>query len=267
MSWQILACRYAADPDRRRGQSFPFDDRPDAPLPMDFYFWVLRRGETTILVDTGMDAEEAARRGRRIETRPVDMLHALGIAPQSVASLVLTHLHFDHAGCLEAFPNALVHVQAAEVGVATGPMMAHPVLGMPYSAEHVATVVRFIHAGRVVLHEGRAPIAPGVTGHLVGGHARGLMALTVETARGPVIVASDVAHYYESAVNRSIFRIVMDPEAMVRGYDWLWRAAEGDPARIVPGHDPIVRRAFPRIGPGEIYDVSAAPRGNLPARP
>lgn len=249
-SWQILGLRYAANPERTRADSFLFDPRPDEPHPMDFYFWVLRRGEEVVVVDTGMDAAEAGRRGRTVTTEPADMLRALAIDPASVRTLVLTHLHFDHAGCLGAFPAATVHVQAAELAVATGPMMAHPVLAMPYSADHVAEVVRLLHAGRVRVHEGTAEIAEGVTGHLVGGHARGLMALVVETARGPVLLASDVAHYYESLTHRPIFRIVMDPEAMIRGYDWAWRVAGGDLGRVLPAHDPLVARLYPRIGPG-----------------
>jgi glyoxylase-like metal-dependent hydrolase (beta-lactamase superfamily II) len=262
--WQILGLRYARTQARTRANSFIMTHRPDDPHPMDFFFWVLRRGDEVIVVDTGMDGDEGNHRGRPIEHEPSAMLVALGIDPATVKTVVLTHLHFDHAGCLSTFPNATFHVQAAELAFATGAMMANPTLAMPYTADHVALMVRLVHSGRVVVHDGPCPIAQGVDGHLVGGHAAGLMALTVETARGRLVLASDVAHYYESVLKRPIFQIVVDPCSMVRGYDWLWRASDRDMARILPAHDPMVAEVYPEHAP-DIFDLSAPPRPALKA--
>jgi len=256
--WQVLALRYAENADRRRADSFLMAARPGEPHPMDFYFWVLRRGTEVIVVDTGMTGAEGQVRNRPILEEPAGMLARIGIAAEEVQTLVLTHLHFDHAGSLGSFPNAQVHLQASELAFATGPMMVNPTLRMPYSAQHLQAVVGLLHEGRVTLHEGHCDIAPGVTGHLIGGHAAGLMALSVETERGRLILASDVAHYYESVLSRPIFQIVVDPPAMVRGYDWLWREAEGDLARILPAHDPAIRHIYPERAP-RVHDLSAEP--------
>lgn len=256
-TWQILALHYGENTARARRDSFAFATRPDAPHAMDFSFWVLRRGDEVIVVDTGMDAAEATRRQRAISREPADMLRAIGIDPSDVPAVVMTHLHFDHAGCLDAFPNARIHIQAEELRVATGPLMAHPVLGMAYTPAHVTAMVELVHAGRAVVHDGRAPIADGVTGHLVGGHARGLMGLLVTTARGTLVLASDVAHYYEQLTTRALFQIVIDPEAMVKGYDWAL-AHGGTLDRILPAHDPLVRRAYPQLAPN-VFDLSEPP--------
>lgn len=257
-NWQILALRYAENTARTRRDSFIMATDPDAPHPMDFYFWVLRRNDAVIVVDTGMDDAEGRRRGRPILREPADMLAGIGIDPAGVETLVITHLHFDHAGCLEAFPNAVVHVQAAELAFATGPMMANPTLGMPYTTAHITRMVELVHEGRAIVHQGTAPIAAGATGHLIGGHADGLMALTVETSRGALVLASDVAHYYESVLRRPIFHIVSQPKRMVSGYQWAWQQADGDLGRILPAHDPLIRRIYPEIAP-DVFDLSAAP--------
>ena len=58
--WEVHAIKYADRNARARADSFIFDDNHDAPHAMDYYMWVLRRGDETILVDTGYDAAEAA---------------------------------------------------------------------------------------------------------------------------------------------------------------------------------------------------------------
>lgn len=57
----------------------------------------------------------------REEETAIRQLQALGLDPADVRHIVLTHLDFDHAGGLEDFPNAAVHLMDAEFAAATGP--------------------------------------------------------------------------------------------------------------------------------------------------
>lgn len=43
--WQVHAVKYADRNARVRGDSFLFDDRHDVAHPMDYFIWVLRRGD------------------------------------------------------------------------------------------------------------------------------------------------------------------------------------------------------------------------------
>ncbi|MBU1358909.1 MAG: MBL fold metallo-hydrolase [Gammaproteobacteria bacterium] len=69
---------------------------------MDFYVWLLRSSQRTILVDTGFTAATAAARKRVLDCYrcPIDTLARLGVDAATVTDVVLTHLHFDHAGNL-----------------------------------------------------------------------------------------------------------------------------------------------------------------------
>jgi glyoxylase-like metal-dependent hydrolase (beta-lactamase superfamily II) len=96
----------------------------------------------------------------------------------------------------------------------------------------------------VEFHDGDALIAPGVSVHKVGGHSRGLQVVRVETANGPLVLASDAAHYYENYETRNPFPIVVDMEDMLKGYDLL-TALAGERRLVIPGHDPLVRQRFP----------------------
>ena len=127
-AWEVHAVKYAARNARSRADSFLFDDNHDAPHAMDYYIWVLRRGDEVLLVDTGYDDAEAQARGRPIELDPRAALKPLGLAPEAVSQVIVTHLHYDHAGGLHLFPNAKLHMQAAEMQFATGPCMCHDTL-------------------------------------------------------------------------------------------------------------------------------------------
>ena len=64
-----------------------------------------------IIVDTGYDYEEAQRRNRPIDRSPSEALKAININDSQVTDVIITHLHYDHAGGLIEFPNAKFHLQ------------------------------------------------------------------------------------------------------------------------------------------------------------
>ena len=243
--WEVYAIKYADRNGRTRRESFLFDDDHAGPHPMDYFVWLLRNGDQHILVDTGYDHAEAKRRDRPILRDPAESLAVAGLSAEQIETVIITHLHYDHAGGLDRYPRAQFHLQAAEMAFATGPCMCDPTLQMPYTADHVCEMVQHLYSGRVIFHEGSAEIAPGVRVHAIGGHARGLMAVQVMTPLGPLCLASDAAHYYENYLLRKPFPIVVDVEDMVAGFDRIQALANGW-QRVVPGHDPLVTRLFPK---------------------
>ncbi|WP_112321489.1 N-acyl homoserine lactonase family protein [Oceanibium sediminis] len=258
-TWNITAFKYAERNQRTRRDSFLFDDDHAAPHDMDYYIWLLESEGRRILVDTGYDRSEGQRRDRPIETPPERMLADHGIAPESIETVVLTHLHYDHAGALAAFPGAGLVVQEAEMAYATGPCMCHDVLRMPFTGEHICDMVRALFAGRVSFVSGSTEIAPGVEVHLIGGHSRGLQAVRVRTRRGWVVLASDASHYYENFLTGKPFPIVVDLDDMLSGFKRLL-ALGGTPSHIVPGHDPLVRRLYPSTSGGNVVTLHADPK-------
>lgn len=246
MQYEILALKYAEHTQRKRYEAFIAADDHDAQYPLDYFVWVIRNGQRTIVVDTGFDAAEAAKRGRHIQRDPAAALALLGIDAASITDVVITHLHYDHAGTLSAFPKARFHLQAAEMIYATGPCMCHNHLRAPFTADHVCAMVQNVYSGRVVFHDGDAEIAPGVTLHKVGGHSRGLQSVCVMTGTGPVVLASDASHFYENFEKGKVFPIVVDVEDVLKGYTRLIGLA-GSIRRVVPGHDPLVLARYPAL--------------------
>lgn len=243
--WEVFAIKYADRAARTRSDSFIFDDNHDAPHAMDYFIWLLRRGDRVIVVDTGYDAAEGQRRDRPIIREPAAALLELGVRAEEVDTLVITHLHYDHAGSVPAFPNARIYLQETEMAYATGPCMCHSTLQMPFTADHVCDMVRRVYDGKVCYLDGDGEVEDGITLHRIGGHSRGLQAVRVRTSAGWLCLASDAAHYYENVFARKPFPIVVDLEEMLSGFDKLEALASGKNL-VVPGHDPLITQHFPQ---------------------
>jgi glyoxylase-like metal-dependent hydrolase (beta-lactamase superfamily II) len=227
---------------------FVLDEPDDAPLQMDYSIWALRNAERTVVVDVGCGRKEAERRGHTFLRCPSEGLRLMGIDPAWVQDVIITHMHFDHAGNLGLFPNARFHVQQEEIAFATGPAMTHPMLRHPFRVEDVTDMVRLIHGDRVLFYAGDGEIAPGITVHHIPGHARGLQSVNVHTQRGWVLIASDAAHYYDSFLRELPFRTHESLFQMLQGFRCLRALAPSD-AHIVPGHDPAVLSRYPAPSP------------------
>ena len=99
-NYEIFAIKYGGKTDRTRRESFLMDDAHDLPHPIDYFIWVIRNQDRTILVDTGFDRAEAAKRGRTVTREPVEALSLIGVDANELEDVVITHLHYDHAGTL-----------------------------------------------------------------------------------------------------------------------------------------------------------------------
>src|SRR5262249_52668553 len=141
---------------------------------------------------------------------PLEALRRLGIDPGSVSLVVLTHLHYDHTGNLEAFPDAELVVQRRELEFWPGPMASRfQVAGIVEPAE-IDQVLEAERAGRARVIEGKAEIAPGILALDVGGHSPGQQVTVVESGDGPVVLASDAIHYYEELDRDRPFDVFVD---------------------------------------------------------
>jgi glyoxylase-like metal-dependent hydrolase (beta-lactamase superfamily II) len=245
---EVLAVRYGTVQTSRSGTFYQYEQygEPDAPLPMDYFFWLIRGPAATVLVDTGFAAEVGRRRGRTCLVDPVRALAGLDVAPGDVDHIVVSHLHYDHIGNLAAFPAATISAARPELDFWTGDGPA--VTGCADLAEpaEIGWLAAQARRGRVQLIDGDAEVAPGVEVRLVGGHTPGQLVTSVRTAAGQVLLASDAVHFYEEMRLDRPHRFVLDVPAMRAAYAWL-RAQELHGALVIAGHDPEVAARFETV--------------------
>jgi glyoxylase-like metal-dependent hydrolase (beta-lactamase superfamily II) len=245
---EVYAVRYAEHP-RMRSENYIFGDPHDAMTSLVYYVWVIKGPHGTFVVDTGFDHAAAAERGRTL-THPVgEGLRALGVDPDTVRDVIITHMHWDHAGNHDLFPNARYHVQDDEMAYATGRCMCHKMLRVPFSEGDVVSMVRKIFAYRVDFHNGAEELAPGITLHKIGGHSKGLQCVRVKTRRGYVVIASDCCHLYSHLDEGRVFPITYNVGDTLEGYKTLLRLSSSR-HHMVPGHDPLVIDIYPAAKAG-----------------
>ena len=104
-----------------------------------------------------------------------------------------------------------------------------------------------LFARRLVFHDGDWELAPGLTVHRLGGHTDGLQVVRAETRSGPMVLASDAAHFWEHLTSGRPFASIYDLRATRDGFRRLRALAEGDEGRVIPGHDPLVLQRFPAV--------------------
>ena len=242
-TYEVYAVRYAHH-DRRSPENFIGGDPHDVLQPLDYYVWAIVGAAATYVVDTGFDASMAARRGRELLNPVGEGLKAIGIDPDKVENVIVSHLHYDHTGNYELFPRARYHLQDGEMAYATGRHMCHAHLRIPFETEDVVAMVRKVFAGRVTFHDGADEMAPGVTLHRIGGHSKGLQSVRVKTRRGYVVLAADAIHLYQHLDEGRIFPITYNVGEVLEGYETIRRLASSRD-HIVPGHDPQVLTGYP----------------------
>jgi glyoxylase-like metal-dependent hydrolase (beta-lactamase superfamily II) len=242
-AYVVHAIRYAMR-DGRRAENFLDTDPHDGPMPMDYFIWVAQHGSRSIVIDTGFSRAVGERRGRTFLRCPAASLRLLGVAPEAVEDVVVTHLHNDHAGNWEHFPSARFHLQEAEMAFATGRYMRDACCGRAYELDQVLEAVRMNYGGRVEFHDGVGEIADGLTVHPGPGHTPGLQFVRIRTRRGWLVLASDVTHYYENIGSLRPFRLVYHVGAALDSFRAVLRLVSS-PDHVIPGHDPRVMERYP----------------------
>jgi len=243
--FELLAVRYARHSGRQPHDNYVGHvDLHDAGCDLAYYVWVARRGKDTYVIDTGFEEQAARQRGRELLMPVPKGLELAGVAVEAVNDVILTHLHYDHAGTLDQFSSATFHIQDTESAYATGRCMTHQAMRAPYDVENVVTFIRKLYGGRVSFHQGDAELAPGMTLHWVGGHTAGLQVVRVWTRRGWVVVASDASHLYGNFQHGVPFPIVHNVADMLEGHRRVLALADS-PDHVIPGHDPLVMARYP----------------------
>jgi glyoxylase-like metal-dependent hydrolase (beta-lactamase superfamily II) len=251
-TFEIYAVRYGHH-DRNAAANFIGGDAHDLPMALDYFVWAIVGPQKTYILDTGFDAAMGLKRGRNL-TRPVDVgLRCIGIDAASVTDVIISHMHFDHAGNRDMFPQATYHVQDEEMAYCTGRCMCHGYLQHAFEVDDVKSMVDKLYDGRMAFHNGDSEITPGITVHRVGGHTRGLQITRVKTKRGWVVLGSDASHFYANFEQNRPFPSVDNVAEMLDGYSRM-RSLASSGRHIIPGHDPLVVTRYPLAIPG-ISDI------------
>jgi glyoxylase-like metal-dependent hydrolase (beta-lactamase superfamily II) len=247
--YEVYALKYA-ERDTTACQFFYREPSHDT-VTLHYFVWLILGGPHPILVDTGFLDDDARARGLRHYVSPAAMVERAGVKPADVPIALITHLHYDHWAGHSQFPAAEYWIQRDEVAFWTGPFGRSPAFRQSANPGALARLVTLNYADRVRMIDGDREVLPGIKVHRVGGHTAGLQIVTVQTARGTVVLTSDAAHFYRNVEKRQPVQIITDLPEMLAAFETI-EALAGAERLIVAGHDPQVADRFTPVDSGII---------------
>ncbi|HHY50894.1 MAG TPA: N-acyl homoserine lactonase family protein, partial [Alphaproteobacteria bacterium] len=189
-----------------------------------------------VLVDTGPseDAEWGSRLhnpfARSGDQSLTAQLVRHGVSPDEIATVVLTHLHWDHCYGNHLLPNARFVVQRREFDYAREPLECD----RPIYESGIEAPPFLVGVERFELVDGDAEVAPGIRTVLMPGHSPGLQGVLVETRPDRrILIGSDHYPLYDN-IEHNI------PTGIVQSLpDWYAASARARTLcdTILPGHD------------------------------
>jgi glyoxylase-like metal-dependent hydrolase (beta-lactamase superfamily II) len=206
-----------------------------ADLP--FVFCVAQRGEETVVLDAGFVNPAYADEWGVIDYAELrGLLAEVGVKPEDVSLVTLSHLHWDHAGGTSVFPNAKFVIQRRELEYAAGGMALNKHARVGFYADDVLDLVRLAWEGRVLLPDGdQEDLIPGLDVYLTPGHTIATMTVCLDTTKGRVCYASDSVYTYRNIEEDIALGLGLDLGQSVSSFAKI-RGLVGD-GILIPGHE------------------------------
>jgi glyoxylase-like metal-dependent hydrolase (beta-lactamase superfamily II) len=250
--YEIYAVRYATIPGFAVSGLIEGADR-SRKLDIAMMVWLIRGNGKNILFDSGFHAPRYIQQWHPVDfTTPAEAVARAGVKPEEVTDVVISHMHWDHAGGLDLFPKAKIWLQKDELEYYAGSAWQSRRTHGGIDPDDVQMAVKLNTEGRVGLIDGDGQeFLPGITAYTGGKHTYASQFIAVTTAGGTVVLASDNMYLYENLEKHLPIAQTLDRDSNLRAQDRMKQLAS-DPRLIIPGHDPLVMTRFPQVAPGVV---------------
>jgi glyoxylase-like metal-dependent hydrolase (beta-lactamase superfamily II) len=219
--------------------------QPGVPFTYPVIAWYLTDGRHKLMIDNGGPVECAIKQPYQVteEQRLERQLANVGVRPEEIEAVIITHLHWDHTFNNDLFPKARFYLQKRELEYAAAPLPIHK-----DTYFHLEKIIKTDY----VLLEGDQEIVPGVRAVFTPGHTPGSQSVAVDTADGVFVLISDLtnlAAFWEAEpkVPNGVHHDLSDT---FRSFDRVAAIAD----YVLTGHEP------------KIFDYRSFPNGRFPRR-
>jgi glyoxylase-like metal-dependent hydrolase (beta-lactamase superfamily II) len=263
--YEVYAVQYAVIPQFPVASLVTGAD-PTRRLDIAMMFWVIKGAGHIVLFDSGFYRDGLIQQWKpRDFVKPSDAAGRLGIQPEEVTDIILSHAHWDHAGGVELFRKARVWIQREEYQYYTGEswqadrgadlgtteaLHAANAKHGGIDPEDMIALVKTNLEGRLRFVNGDdQEVLPGIRCYTGGKHTFQSQYCSVNTRLGIVVLASDNMYLFENLEKHAAIAQTLDPLSNLREQDRMKQLA-AKPELIVPGHDATVMQKFPKIANG-----------------
>lgn len=185
---------FGSVPKNLWGKIIPVDEENCIPLASRSL--LIRHQDRVLLVDVGL-GEKWSEKSKQIFAIQNNSFEKLNFNPKEITDVILTHLHFDHAGGISkykegstqevelVFPQATVYLQEDNFANAQKPSLRE-------RASYLSENVLCLHQAKLKTTKGTQEIFPGITVHQINGHTRGQQWIEVNTGADKFFFATDL---------------------------------------------------------------------------
>jgi N-acyl homoserine lactone hydrolase len=200
--------------------------------------WYIAGTQDNIVVDLGPpDPDQVLKNHGFVMQRtdrqePLSALNDVGVDPKEVKTVILTHLHWDHAWGFHLFENARFIIQRKELAYAVAPLPCHRTL---YFEKNLGKPQFVDFLERITVIDGDYSVEPGVEAIFIPSHSPGFQGISVATEKGNYFIAGDAVGLYEcwETVPHIPSGIFNNLDEYYRSMDKVARIAD----HVLPGHD------------------------------
>jgi len=248
--YEVYAIKYAELPDFPVAELVKGADA-GRKLNIAMVVWLVRGNGRNILVDSGFYRPQFFKSWKvNAFVKPSQAIGKLGLKPEDITDVIITHMHWDHADGMDLFPKAKVWLQKDEYSYYTGEAWQSAKTHGGIDPDDVIALVKLNLAGKVGLVDGDAQeILPGITCYTGGKHTYASQYVGVKMNGKTAVLASDNMYLYENLATHKPIAQTLDAASNLRAQDRMKQIAS-DPRLIVPGHDPEIFTRFTRPGNG-----------------
>jgi len=224
--YRIYAIRIGTTLKARRNL-FIVDPSLPKRIEVAFSFWVVKGEARVILIDTGfVNKGMVARWNIKRYHHPTEVLKEIGLLPDQVTDVVITHSHWDHSGGLALFTNARIWI-------------TQPALNS-IRRRFRKTLQKAKREHRLRITRSVQTIAPSVVVVPVGLHTPGFQYVVVRRQDGNWVFASDIAPLWANFERKKTTRQTDNRVRTLIVQDTILKLVNGNLKRIVPGHEPRI---------------------------
>ncbi len=234
---------------------------PKIQIPIGFF--VIKHPKGNVLFDTGNNDKlitdstywgklAAVFEAKMTPEDAIDVqLAKIGLKPDDIKYVVVSHMHLDHGGNVAKFPNSTLIIQDDELSFAMFP-------DEPFAGGYIPGDAQVLRApvgsskpslmNMIRLESDYDIFGDGsIVVHRARGHTKGSQMLLVRLPQtGTTILTADTVYFRENIEKNLMPNLVLayDPAGIAKGYDWVRRMMATENANFFTAHDPDAYKAM-----------------------